>query len=254
MVILQVKDVTHHFKGLTALNDINFQTEEGQILGIIGPNGAGKTTLFNIITGFLKPSAGSVLFREENLVGLSPEKIARKGLVRSFQGAGLFPQFSCLENLVMAYHLYKPFKLWSTIFHSLSYNQREKEVKEKSIEILKKLGLKELINKPAHDIPYGHQKMIGVAMAVATGAELILLDEPVAGMNPSEALAMEKEIRQIQKNLKKTFVLVEHNIKMVMGLCDWIVVIHYGQKIAEGPPEKIKKDSLVIQAYLGEEE
>ncbi|MEW6184372.1 MAG: ATP-binding cassette domain-containing protein, partial [Thermodesulfobacteriota bacterium] len=190
MPILELKQVSRNFKGLAALNKIDIEVREGEILGIIGPNGAGKTTLFNIISGFLKPTRGEILFQGKNIVGLRPDRIAREGLVRSFQGAGLFPLYSCLTNMIMAHHLHHPIGFWQTLIHSRAYGLREKEVKEQSLSLLKMFHLEELKDMAAKDIPYGNQKMLGLAMAMASGARILLLDEPVAGMNPSEAMAM----------------------------------------------------------------
>jgi len=251
MALLEIKQVSRNFKGLTALSKIDIDVQEGEILGIIGPNGAGKTTLFNIISGFLSPTHGEIRFRGKNIVGLRPDMIARKGLVRSFQGVGLFPMATCLGNLILAHHLYQEIGFWKTMAHTGSYGAREKEVKAKSLAILKTLNLDDKKDMAAKDIPYGYQKMLGIAMALATDAQVLLLDEPVAGMNPPEALAMTQEIKRIRAELKKTIVLVEHNMKMVMGVCDRIVVIQYGLKIAEGPPELIRNDPQVIKAYLG---
>jgi branched-chain amino acid transport system ATP-binding protein len=254
MAILEIKELTHKFKGLTALFQIDIEVQEGEILGIIGPNGAGKTTLFNIISGFLKPTKGEVLFRGENIVGLRPDMIVRKGVGRSFQGTSLFSAVSCLGNIILAHHLYKKFGCWETMLHTKSYVIREQEVREKSLAILATLNLAGKKDVAAHDIPYGYQKMLGIAMALATDAQVLLLDEPVAGMNPSEAMAMTEEIRRIRCGLRKTIVIVEHNMKMVMGVCDRIVVIQHGEKIAQGTPEFIQKNPQVIEAYLGTDE
>ena len=254
MAILEIKDVTRNFKGLVALHRIDVQVQEGEILGIIGPNGAGKTTLFNIISGFLKPSNGDVLFQGESIVGLRPDEIVRKGVVRSFQGTGLFPKFSCLGNMVLAHHLYKEFSFWQTMFYTQSHRLREEEVVKKSQKVLENLNLIDKQDVLAHDIPYGHQKTLGIAMALATNARLLLLDEPVSGMTPSESVAMTGEIRKIRDEQGKTIVLVEHNMKTVMGGCDRIVVINHGAKIAEGSPESIKNNPQVIEAYLGADE
>jgi branched-chain amino acid transport system ATP-binding protein len=254
MAILEIKKLTRNFKGLMALCEIDIEVIEGEILGIIGPNGAGKTTLFNIISGFLKPSGGEVLFRGENIVGLKPFDIVKKGIVRSFQGASLFQAASCLENMIIAHHLYKKFGFWQAIIKTKTYTLREEEVVRNSLKMLEGFDLADKKEVRAHDIPYGHQKMIGLGMALATNAELLLLDEPVSGMNPEEAVAMTKIIERIRSEQGKTVVVVEHNMKVVMKLCDRIVVLNHGEKIAEGLPEAIRSNWEVTEAYLGVEE
>jgi branched-chain amino acid transport system ATP-binding protein len=254
MVILEIKDLTHNFRGLTALCRIDVQVQEGEIFGVIGPNGAGKTTLFNIISGFLKPSYGNILFQRKSIVGLRPDEIVRKGVVRSFQGTSLFPAFTCLENVILAHHLYKEFGFWQTMFNTQFHRLREEEVIKKSQQVLEDLNLADKKEILAQNIPYGHQKMLGIAMALATNARLLLLDEPVSGMTPSESVVVTGEIRKIRDEQGKTIVLVEHNMKTVMGVCDRIVVIDHGAKIAEGSPEFIKNNPQVIEAYLGMDE
>jgi len=254
MAILEIQKVTRNFKGLTALYQIDAEVREGEILGIIGPNGAGKTTLFNIVSGFLAPSSGDVLYHGKSIVGLRPDEIVRRGVVRSFQGTSLFPAFSCLGNMVLAHQLHKEFGFWDTMLNLSSYRQREADVVSRSLRALEELNLAEKKDVAARDIPYGFQKTLGIAMALATNARLLLLDEPVAGMTPSESMAMTAEIRRIRDRQGKTIVLVEHNMKTVMGVCDRVVVINHGVKIAEGPPEAIKSNREVIDAYLGADE
>jgi len=254
MAFLEIRKLTRNFKGLMALCQIDIEVNEGEILGIIGPNGAGKTTLFNVISGFLKPSSGEISFRGENIVGLKPYEIVKKGVVRSFQGASLFQSASCLENMIIAHHLYKKFGFWQAIMRTRNYALREEEVARNSLKMLEAFDLVDKREVRAHDIPYGHQKMIGLGVALATNAELLLLDEPVSGMNPEEAVAMTGIIERIRSEQGRTVVVVEHNMKVVMKLCDRIVVLNHGVKIAEGLPETIRSNREVTEAYLGVEE
>jgi branched-chain amino acid transport system ATP-binding protein len=254
MALLETRQLTKRFKGLTALDRIDIEVHDGEILGIIGPNGAGKTTLFNVISGLIRPSHGEILFQGQNLAGMKPHSIAKRGIVRTFQGAGLFQATSCLENLLIAHELYKSRGFWQTMLNVKSYRSREEEVRRKSLEMLERMNLNDKRHLLTQDIPYGHQKMLGLAMAMATDAQLFLLDEPVAGMNPIEAVAIIERIAKIREKQKKTIVIVEHNMKVIMGGCDRIVVLDHGIKIAEGSPEDIRINQRVIEAYLGTEE
>ena len=250
MALLQVKQVTRYFKGLAALHQVDLEVLPGEILGIIGPNGAGKTTLFNVVTGFLPPSSGEILFRGEDITGLRPEKIAAKGLLRTFQITSLYGHFSALQNLMVAHHLQEKMTFWTTLFNTASYRNREKHFWEKSQQMLQTFAPEIKMEDPADSLPHGHQQSLGLLMPLAAGPELLMLDEPVTGMNLDETTAMMDRIKKVRDS-GVTIVLVEHNMKTVMGICDRIAVLNYGTKIAEGSPSEIQGNEQVIEAYLG---
>lgn len=251
MALLTIRKLTKVFGGLLAVDHVDLDVNQGEILGLIGPNGAGKTTMFNVISGFLRPSTGSILFKGENIVGLRPYQIAAKGLVRTFQLTTLFGDATVRQNVVTAFHMKANVSFWGSIFGGKGVSTREREIQKKAEELLEFLDLANLQNEIAKSLPHGHQRRLEVAIALATSPDLLLLDEPVTGMNPQETKEMMVTIGKIRDS-GITVLLVEHDMRAVMGMCERIVVLNYGQKIAEGTPKEIREDEAVIRAYLGE--
>jgi branched-chain amino acid transport system ATP-binding protein len=249
MSFFSVKKLSKHFGGLVANNEIDLEVEKGEIRGVIGPNGAGKTTFFNVVSGFYQPTSGTVEFKGQMISGKNSSEISKLGVVRTFQRAALFPDFTVLENVVIARHLRANTSLVSAIFG----NQKKAEVAniKRATEIIDFLGLDHEIDTLALNLSHGHQRQLGVAMALATEPELLMLDEPVAGMNSGEKAVMVGLIRKIRDEWDITVLLVEHDMRTVMNLCDKITVIDFGEKIAEGTPDEIKNNDKVIEAYLG---
>jgi len=249
MSFFSVRNLSKQFGGLVANNSIDLDVEKGEIRGVIGPNGAGKTTFFNVVSGFYTPTSGSVEFKGQVISGLHSSKIAKLGAVRTFQRSALFPEFSVLENVVIARHLNADASLLNAIFGHK--NKAETGNIERSKEIIEFLGLTEEQDNLALNLSHGHQRVLGVAMALATEPELLMLDEPVAGMNSGEKAVMVGLIRKIRDDWGVTVLLVEHDMRTVMSLCDKISVLDFGQKLAEGTPDEIINNVKVIEAYLG---
>jgi len=251
MAILEIRGVRKCFGGLAALDHVDIDVRKDELVGLIGPNGSGKTTLFNVISGFYQPNEGTVFFKGENIVGQKIDKIVKKGIVRTWQQtSALLHNMTVLENVMVGHHLHFRSGFWKSIFNTTASQKEDKEVKEKSMEILEFMGIASVRNELAKNLPHGHQRSLGVAVALAANPELLLLDEPVTGMNATESFAMMATICRIQDR-GITVVLVEHDMKVVMNTCGRIVVLSFGKKIVEGKPEEIRKDKDVIKAYLG---
>lgn len=247
------------FGGLRALDDLDLDVNCGEIVALIGPNGAGKTTFFNCITGIYPPTEGDILItppgkkKSQRINGVKPNKVTEKGLARTFQNIRLFPNMTVLENVMIGHHCRMHTGILGAIFKGRSTIKEEEEVVENSYLILEKIGLSHFVNEFAKNLPYGAQRRLEIARAMATDPFLILLDEPAAGMNPHETEELDELIKRIRDNEGISILLIEHDMKLVMSLSDRIFVVDYGRKIAQGTPEEIKNNKVVIKAYLGED-
>ncbi|MGL4106447.1 ABC transporter ATP-binding protein [Clostridium sp. LP20] len=251
--MLDVKDLSIEFGGLKAVTELNLHIDNKQVVGLIGPNGAGKTTVFNMLTGVYNPTSGSINYLGEDIQGLKPYTITKKKIARTFQNIRLFSSLSVLDNVKISFNFGVNYNLFDSIFRTPRFKKEEDEITKKSCDLLKAFSLYDKKDDLAKNLSYGEQRKLEIVRALAAKPSLLLLDEPAAGMNPQETAELTNLIGWIKDEFHISVLLIEHDMKLVMGICDKIAVLDYGKKIAEGTPEEIKNNPKVIKAYLGEE-
>jgi branched-chain amino acid transport system ATP-binding protein len=252
-ILLEVEGISRRFGGLNALKNVSFSVDQGEIVGLIGPNGAGKTTCFNVVSGVMRPSAGAIRFKGIDIVGRKASAIAGEGLVRTFQATTVYPKSTVIENVMRGAFAATQVSMLGSIFSTSAARARLAATRKRCEQLLDRLSLMHFCDRNAGELSYGGQRRLGVAIALAASPKLIMLDEPVAGLNPEEAADFGRLIRELHQAENIAVLLVEHHMRLVMGLCDRIVVLDHGEKIAEGTPAEIGINSKVVQAYLGSE-
>lgn len=252
MSSLSTRNLTKDFGGVHAVRDVSLEVKSGEILGLIGPNGAGKTTYFKLISGFVRPTGGRILYKEENISGLQPNQVVKRGIATAFQIPTLFPEMTARQNVFMAEFLRSGISAWGSLFSTPSVRRRQQEMERRALEVLEYLGISDLRNHVVSSLPYGHKKILGLGLALATRPEVLLLDEPFSGLSPVETECMVALVRKLNEERQITILLVEHNMSAVMTLSHRIAVLNLGRLIALGTPQEIRQDKLVVDAYLGE--